>query len=699
MNPILNAAPMFNFGGLKDDSGRTLVPEAVQVPTHYPHVYIYAPRGGAEPVSCAGDTVASVFGSEAVDPRSKYYTHQSKLLTTLLGRGNQVLVQRIIPADAPSPARLLLCADIVEEQIQQYERNADGTYRLTAEGDRIPVENSKLAGHTIRWSVVNPMAEATEQVPAPGFGASAPRVGALVNSVSEQSTRYPIMELEVSHQGEYGNNYGIRIDVPHAMSSQPADEYLTNAIRARLMNVQIITRKDAYSSASIVASMGGENSLLLTLAPDRANPMTTARLSMDEVFLDAYRRIDQPGWPDIHGPFGRMHIYRQNLEAILEMIGATEAPRGTINESVTITADDLYLVNPFTGFAVSGAPYYTLEVQGPMQGGIAFSANANMWASGGGDGTMSADAFDAAVRDQFDNYGTNGIDMLDDAKYDISAYYDTGFKLDTKLAMINLLGKRDDIALILSTQEAGRPLNTAADESAIAIALRNALRLHPESVIHGTSVCRGLIVGHGGQLLSDTRKETTALTIEFADKAAWYMGAANGRWRSGAGFDISPNNKINLFTGLNVTFKGASVRNRDWDNGLIWAQRYDASSFFWPATQTVYDDDTSVLNSAITMFGALEAIKTCRRVWRDLTGRSDLTDEQFAERSDRMFDERISGRFDGRFVFTSTTFYTEADTQRGYSWSSRVDMYANNSKTVGTSTIVTRRMSDLNQGS
>ena len=62
-----------------------------------------------------------------------------------------------------------------------------------------------------------------------------------------------------------------------------------------------------------------------------------------------------------------------------------------------------------------------------------------------------------------------------------------------------------------------------------------------------------------------------------------------------------------------------------------------------------------------------------------------------------MITEKTANRFDERFVIVPETFFTEADTQRGYSWSTKINLYSNTMKTVGTYTVVARRMSDLNQ--
>lgn len=690
MQPITTAAPFANITGIDDQSSRPPVYEAPSVPSYYPHIYFYAERGKRFPVAVIGDSFLANFGAKTLDPKSKFYTHQSELASTVMNRGTQILGQRIIPADAKT-SRLLISIDLVADKVAQFERNTDGTFKRDSAGAKIPLTGSAATadGHRVKF-VLN-------QFGGKDFGAVESGVGSLVSESSEQSTVYPLFELELESPGAWGDNIGLRLDAPTAVSAAPINDAVVKAIKANLYRFQIIQRESASASAQLYNTLGGEATLDLTFASGKANPFTTAALSVEDVLVDAYRSIGVPGTPDVPGPFERLHVYQSNLELVLKAIGELEAPYGTLGDEIVFDDSLTHLVNPFTATSLEGVPYYSVAVLGALNGGLAFGANASHWATGGADGEMDAEKFDAAVRAELVAYGTNGIDILDHARYEQSAYIDTGFKLATKMEFINLLGKRDDIHIALSTQDVSQPANTAADESAMAIALRTALRLHPESEIHGTGVCRGVVIGHAGKLLNSNFKGLSAAVLEYADKCAQYMGAADGVWKTGMGFDKSPNNQLRMFSELNVTFKSAVVRNKDWGNGLVWAQRYDKDSFFWPAVQTVYDDDTSVLNSPITMMAAVELIKVSRRVWRDLTGRSDLTDEQFIERSNRMITEKTANRFDERFVIVPETFFTEADTQRGYSWSTKINLYSNTMKTVGTYTVVARRMSDLNQ--
>lgn len=696
-NIIRNAAPLANLQGIQDVSGRAQVFEPEVRPTHLPHVYLFAEKGPTLPQLASGDAFQSIYGQKTLDPRSPYFNHQSQLANILQGAGNALMVQRVVPADAGPKARFLLSVDIVDDTITQYQRNTDGTFKKDANGAKIPVTGAgaTIPGHKVKWTA-NDWAGGNGEVEP--FGEVTTKVGSLVNATSDQSTLYPILEFEVNFQGAYGNNIGVRLTAPHANSAAPMNDATAEAIKAYLYRLALVERPSAETTAQAVETLFGEQFIDFAFKPGAIDTKTDSELSLEDIFMDAYQDISSPGMPPQYGPFGRFKIYEDNLAEVLTMIGALEAPRGLLT-TTTIDADseNLHEVNPFTATNYQGAPYYTVQILGPLEGGIAFTDTTTLYAAGGSDGTMTFESFDTLVRGELLNYGKGEADLLDWAKYPQSVIYDSGYTLDTKLAMLTPLGVRKDIGVVLCTQDASQPKNTPAEESSIAISLRTAARNYPESEIFGTSVCRALIVGHAGKLIGSKYKGHLPLVLELAEKFANYMGAGNGVWRTGANPTAPGNNRVTRFSDVNATFKSASVRNKDWDNGLIWVQSYDRRDLFFPALQTVYADDSSVLNSAIHMFACIELEKVAQRTWRDLTGIDDLTEDQFIERSNSLIAADVEGRFDGRYVIVPETFYTAKDTQRGYSWSTKIHLYADNMKSVGTYTIVAHRKSDLEQ--
>ena len=158
---------------------------------------------------------------------------------------------------------------------------------------------------------------------------------------------------------------------------------------------------------------------------------------------------------------------------------------------------------------------------------------------------------------------------------------------------------------------------------------------------------------------------------------------------------MAPANRVNTMVRVTHPWKPHGVRSMDWDLGLNWVQHADRSQLFYPAIQTVYDDDTSVLNCDINMLIAVDVAKMSEEVWRQMTGNTTLTNAQFIDTCNAKLAGLVNGRYDSRVTIVPDTYFTEADEARGYSWTMDVAIYMNNMRTVGVINIITRRASDL----
>lgn len=683
MVTIKNASPQAYLLGIQDVSGRGEQVQPEVLPTHLPHVFIYAEKGPLEPVVGTGDALLRTFGSKLFDYRGPYANHQTVLLDHLNSEGNLTMVQRLQPEDAAPPATLAFSLDLLEETLPEYERNSDGTLRLNSQGMPIATGNT-IPGYRGKW-VVHPM-----DVPGQ-LGQSNPSAGTMVNGQGEQSVLYPMFEFEVNDFGNRGNLLGIRLWAPNTRSSVPVDEDVVLDQLAYIYRLQFVERPDTKSSPKVIQSKFGEQFINFGLKEGVVNRRVDMDLFADDVVLQSYHDPDREDVP-LFGPFGSMHVYYDNLDTVLGLVFGNEAPYGNF----PIDADARHMINLLSATDVNGNPYHTYQVLGPVDGGILFNEFSTHYAVGGSDGTMDFQSFDELVRHQMVNYGDLEINFLNSAVYPHSVFYDTGFSIDTKKAILTAIGRRKDVYAVLSTQDVSDRQNTIAEESSMAVALRAAARMYPESEIYGTPTCRAVVIGQSGYLANSKYKHLMPLTLEFAVKCARYMGAGNRIWDSERPLDLDPHNRVRLFRSdtVNCPFKPVTVRNRDWDNGLVWAQSYDRRSLFFPAYQTVYDDDTSVLNSAVNMIIAVELEKVADRAWRRLTGISSLTAEQFLDRSDRLIREMVENLFDGRVIVEPETYYTSMDEQRGYSWACKIHMYANNMKTVGVFTVVAHRRED-----
>lgn len=699
MSNIFSATPHLILEGTKDISRRTPAREPEQTPTHLPHVFLFAETGPEQP-TLVGSSASVVFGQKTFDPRSEYYNHQTELVGEILGEGNQVFIQRMIPADAGPKPRVLYSLDIVADAVQQYERNDDGSFRLNQAGNKIPVAGTgaTIQGHRARW-VLNDWEVGGAVEP---FGEVSAKAGGLVAADQTQSQILPILEFEHNFFGAKGNNSGIRLIAPTLASNQPMNSAMYNSTKTHIYRLAVVSRQDASSTVNVEETLSGVQTIDFSLKPGAIDTVSDSELYLEDIFTNNYQDLDTPGTVAKYGPFGRVKIYTQNLEAVLAMIGETEAPLGTLPVSeIDADSEYLYAVNPFSALSADGVPYYSFELGGVAEGGIRLSENTAQWAEGGSDGTMTFQSFDELVRNEMLNYGSTGTDILDLARYPVSDYYDSGFTLDTKLAFFTPLAHRKDVFINVCTQDVSQPMNTPAMDTSIAQSLRNAARLYPESEIYGTGACRVSVHPHAGIRLGSKYRGVNGrkhlpFIHGFAKKAARYMGAGNRIWNRAAAFDESPNNQIEGYRDHNVKFLPYSARRADWAAGMISAQSFDMRSMYYPGIQTVYDDDTSVLNSYFNARIITDLEKVAQRAYRRLAGISGrLTKAQFAARSDEMIMADVEGCYDGRAQISCQTYYTKADQDRGYSWRTVITMRGQNMSTVGVYTIEAARSEEI----
>lgn len=705
---IRNAAPRPILRGIQDLSGRPRVVEPDLIPTHLPHVYVFAERGPTMPQLVVGDSLVRTYGQATFDYRKKYANHQTVLANTVNAEGNSMIVQRIVPPGANPAATLRICVDVIEDNIPTYERDANGKFVLDENGDRVPT-GDVIRGLKMKWMTCTTLADEDDgrlleagdprlaesglnRIMESQVGKGAVRTGEMTNGDGEQSLIYPIMDFKVTDFGSYGNRMGLRFSAPTTESTFAIDSLTVEEQMAYLYRLQFVERDEDSGTAKVLTTIFGERFVDFTFKDGVINNRTEKELSADKAVIPAYTQDAAAGMEQIVPPMDQMHVYQDNLELLLQQAMVLENPYGYAGFDV----DAIHLMNIFTGVNYENVPYESLEIMGPSQGGVMFSEVSTHYCEGGYDGVMDFDTFDTAVRYELENYGDLEAKLLDSAYYPQSVIYDSGFSLETKKAMFVPMGRRKDMYVVISTQDVSMPQNTPSEETSIAVALRTAARMYPESEVYGTPTCRAITIGHSGYLLNSNYYGLLPLTVEYAQKCAKYMGAGTGIWKTNHRPDSPPNNHVLMFRGVNAEWLSVNARGRQWDAGLCWVENYNRRSLFFPGVQTVYDDDSSVLNAAMNMIIAVELEKIAERTWRDLTGISYLTPEQFIERSNATIEKHARGKFDGRAIIVPDTYYTEADEQRGYSWTCDIKMYTPNMKTVGTFTVQAYRIEDYN---
>lgn len=706
MSQIYNAAPMTILRGTEDLSTRTVPVEPEVLPTHLPKVYIYAQKGPIEPQLVVGNSRTQMYGTETFDERGAWATHQTVLSNKINAEGNAQMIERVLPTDIGPRANFTLWLDVLQAQVPVYERNPDGTYVLDETGTRVPVSPAATVdGFKLKWVMTNVASKANESV----FGTQTQTPGDQTDGVN-QSVRYPIMQWWASSYGSIYNLSGLRLSAPMQGSITPIDEFVLNGAKAYPYRLSAIRKAKPTSSASVVLTEFGEAFFDFTLKPNSVHPTYGSEMYLGDIFLNKYQNIDDPAFPKKYGDFGGIKVYQDNIDTVLADLYASEQAAWDENTDFTEDGvDEQYMVNIFTGLNSNGVPYNSIEMITDINNPVTLNEYTSLYAAGATDGTFKEysyvtvngqlvedpNSFHALVSERVAQYADETSYLQDTAMYPESIIYDTGFPMETKNELIKFISIRRDTFVVLSTYVVGGPEMSAANENSAALMLMSRIQAYPESDYFGTAVVRGLVMGRYGYLKNTTYKKKLPITIELATMAARMMGAGNGRWEQSALFDKAPNNQIKMFRDINVTFTSTKVRNKDWDVGLNWVQTSTRSSYFIPALQTVYNNDTSVLNSFFFAMCCVEMQKVAERVWRLFSGSVSLEDPVLFDRVNRAVEERSVGRFAGLFKIVPAAYKTEADQARGYSYTLPISIYGNVMSTVATVELKAYRLSDL----
>lgn len=717
---FVNAAPMIQQLGTQDLSTRRLIREPEAVPQHLPKFFLYTEKGPESPNLVSGAEAVIMYGEKTFDPLSPYFNHASVFAKLCIDNANAIMVERIRSLTGSKTATFILWLEVVQCDIQQYMRDADGKFLLDVDGSKIPVpgvgnefHRADIAyGYKVRWSVTEAdegdLVEDFDTLPSsPGtlrghrtIGIDGLDLATPVNNAV--STKYPIMRFDVSSFGDHGKNVGIRLWAPEystypnmpmgMMENQKAYPYLMNVIK----------RADASSSVKIVPNIMGDQELMVTLKPNTIDPDTGAQLYIGDAFLDNYQNLSNPVYPKTYGDFGAIAIREDHIQTLVDLFYEAEKAfydnnpgltNGTDMDFADATTSHLY--NFVSGRSSYGVPYYTFSVEGGADS-IYLNRSSNIFALGGADGVMDDASFAEAVRVRMDDY-LDPMNILQENAINVeSIIYDSGFPMETKKALCKFIGLRKDTFVALSTHQttdAGKI--SATEENARATSLRTHLQMFPESEYFGTPVMRGIIVGRSGKLISNPYKKRVPLLADFLIKAARYMGASNGIWNTIYSFDGAPYHVVSNMYDISITWVPATVRNINWSVGLNWVQAYDRNQFFFPAYKTVYPDDTSVLNSFFTAMAICQINKVTSAAWREFSGVEGLTRAQLADRINSFISDRTKPSiFDNRYHIVPNAFFTDADIARGYSVTVPVKIYANNMMTVMTSYVQAYRMED-----
>jgi hypothetical protein len=691
MNVPQNGAPMTILYGINDKSIRQPTFEFAPRSIHLPLVLLYTQWGPSEPELVYGSTREALYGDATFDMRSKWATHATLYANLFSNNANPMMIKRVIPHDASGPANVRMGIEVSEVTEDEYERNSDGSFKRDVNnqyittGERIPV---------LKVRFVTKHIDPTEDG-ASNVGKGTIELGDQISG-GEQSKFYPIFDYELPYIGSLGNDYGFRVWGPTTKDANPLNTVMMEKNTVYPFRFAFVKNINRTSTSNPLPTNNGEYYIDFALKPGLIDKVNDMSRYLGDIISNNYQNLNPTeGFPVNQGPVGRFHIYQENIDLILEKAFNLESSKNyTHNElSGHDVEDGKYLFNLFGGVNSNGAPYQSYRFAPATVGSVRPTDITSIYASGGSDGTMSKDFFDAAVADEISKFADENSEWQDIIGRPCTFFWDSGFSMETKYALGKFISLRKNTIVILSTHVDGENKLSVGEESARVVSLSTRVRSYAESDFFGTEACRFSICAQSGLLPNSSYMKRVSLSYELANKVS--MLANSNKFKSAKLFHIPGNNTIDLLTDINNPWVPAKVRHRDWAAGMLYAERLERRKYYFPALRTGYKEDSSVLTSLTTVMAAAEIETIGDEIRRRFSG-NQLPKGVLQSEVEEAFLEAVKDKFADLFVIEAQASITTADDSRGYSWTLVVRIYADTPKTVMSFIIESHRRDELN---
>lgn len=692
---IRNAAPMVIDQGTQDLSTRQVPLAALDIPQHLPLMYMFAAKGPVGRTYLDFDSVSltQVFGDDTFDVNKKYYTHVTPYLQAAAAAGNNVVVHRLVAPDATDVANLALYLDYLPTQVPMYAKNSDGSVSLDLDGNPVIATDSNgdpitTTGYKVCYVIDKTVAPVGEYQ----RGLLTQRPGIQVDGAT-QSTQVPIFEFAANSQGEDGNKLAVRLYPALKSDIVPFPAAMLNEGKMYPYYFGMVKVVDQITGKTnpVLNRFGAQHSSFI-VKNKGVDPTSGAIVDLNKVTKDNYIEVEVAQDTGL----GVAYIYQDNLDTVLQLFYDAEKNISDEHRDSLInnTENNIHALNVLTFTSSNGSPYQSIRLV-DVPGSVRITRNTNLFMSGSEDGTLSEDLLDILVTADLENYNNSLHEYNDLVMHPESIIYDSGFGIATKRAFPKFISRRKDTFIALATYAHNAPALTLEQHYSVAVALKTMVELYPESATFGTGVMRGIICAGSGELLNSLYAKRVPTNYELMYKAARYMGAKNGAWKNGFLFDRAPGSVITQLKNIDVTWVPASTRNTLWSVGINFVLNYKTRQQFFPALQTVYENDTSILNSFFTAVAISYLNKVEHAAWREFSGVMSLSPAQLEERVNSFVAEQVKDKFDGLFIIIPDCKVTELDRTRGYSWTLGIKIGAENSRTVMTTYVSAYRKSDL----
>lgn len=634
---------------VKDESMRTpLIVERLAL--HRPLFLSFAERGpiGA-PVYGSYDELVRLFGEGTFDVFSKYYRHPNLFAERSL-RNNRVFFVRLA-SEGAAYATLVLQCSVYKKSLIQYQKDAQGFPIVDTNGNLIPIDDGtgsplKEIGTVVKWTVrpvdmlnENPkkLVQQTMSMPDPDGG---PNI--LV-------TTYPVVVFTATSPGEWGNVTGFKLHW-----NADSDTGVATAMNSIIYTFGMVTIPWDADTAAVVRTRYLDVQTEFSFAPDTTDKTTMRRYYLPEVLDNDYN--------DEAITFN-MYVYPENVQAIGETCLADES----LLNFPELTSP--FMVNLFTGKTLDQKPYDHIFVDTDSDDSVLLNKNVIHYMVNGSDGDTEDTDLESLTREWLT--GNVFPDILDQARYPVTHLYDSGYEAETKESLIDFLGIRDDVKIVLSTQSVYNEPNTKPEDQSMGSFLRSRALLHIESFIYGTMACRVTILQQCGKLNELTPyNRIVPATLDCMIKKGIWQGAIYMKGKPKG----LPHSAVTILKDVNWFPVNADLKQLSWDNALNYMQYYDMTSVHYPDVISVYPYLTSLLSDDIFVDMLVYIKHIVRFQWAKFAGVDDPIPQLIAAIRESVSRDIYSKL--GNFVRAEVNPYqTETDIELGYSLTVEIPVY------------------------
>nr|DAS79464.1 MAG TPA: Structural Protein [Caudoviricetes sp.]DAX30942.1 MAG TPA: Structural Protein [Caudoviricetes sp.] len=682
----VNGAPMTIALGTDDKSIKQRLYERAPRSIHLPLVYAWAEWGPLDAQVVYGNTIPLTYGDETLNLRGKFANHATNYLSLFISNANPILFKRLVPKDIGPEASIRLYADVLETELDEIEREVDGSFKrdntgqFVLTGNRIQGVKLKFVTEVIPRDPNDPTGRTLE------FFKGRVKNGTITDGAGNTSKMYPLFDVKAPHLGSRGNNFGFRIWAPTEKDTVPVKSNILDVDKSYPFRMTLIRRVNEQTSSKVVDNNYGEKFDDFCLKPDLVDTDYNKDRDIIKIFVKNFQDLNPPaGNPLRYGPIGEMQVYRDNVERILRMILEHEKdqtyPYNDLQGKSNATdSEDFYRVNLFGLQQPVGIPYQTARFDNDPDA-IRFTENTDIFMEGASDGTLTDREFADQVEAELDEWNDPNSEYQDILMYPCSYFWDSGFPLSTKYKMGKFISQRKNTNVSIATYINGEKPLTTSEESSRHIAIVERVRGFAESDYFATPTMRASVVSRSGEPLSSSWRGRLPCNYELANMVSKL--AAGTSFRRQYLFDRVPYNRFELLGNISSLWAPPSIRNKDWAMGMMWPERLDYREVYFAAAKTVYKDDTSVLNNVITAM-AIAELQTIGILCQKQFSGGLFTKPQLKVRVEDYCRDNMAKRFGDLYMIEPECFFTDADDHRGYSWTLRIKIYAPMMRTVET---------------